>query len=76
MYKTLTKRALMTVSGLTAGLLAATMASPVAAPATGASSSGCSHASSEAVVAWNDTASAALGTDAALPAPVMAVGMA
>ena len=29
-----------------------------------------------AVVAWNATASAALGTDAALPAPVMAVGMA
>ena len=75
MYKTLTKRALMTVCGLTAGLLAATMASPVA-PAAGASSSGCAPSSADAVVAWNDTASAALGTDAALPAPVMAVGMA
>ena len=75
MYKTLTKRALMTVCGLTAGLLGATMASPVA-PAAGASGSGCAPSSADAVVAWNDTASAALGTDAALPAPVMAVGMA
>ncbi|HEY2877797.1 vanadium-dependent haloperoxidase [Nocardioides sp.] len=75
MYKTLTKRALMTVGGLTAGLLAAAIASPVA-PAAGASSSGCAPSSADAVVAWNDTASAALGTDAALPAPVMAVGMA
>jgi hypothetical protein len=32
--------------------------------------------SAAAVVKWNDTASAALGTDTALSAPVMAVGMA
>ncbi len=75
MYTTLTKRALMTVCGLTAGLLAATMASPLA-PAAGASRSGCPPSSADAVVAWNGTAAAALGTDAALPAPVMAVGMA
>jgi hypothetical protein len=76
MYRTLIKRALMTAGGLTAGLLVATMASPVAAPAAGASSPGCAHSSSDAVVAWSGTASAALGTDAGLPAPVMAVGMA
>lgn len=35
----------------------------------------CSPAPS-AVVAWDATASAALGTDAALPAPIMAIGMA
>lgn len=76
MYQTLIKRSVMTVCGLSAGLLVATTASPLAAPAAGASSSGCAHSTSDAVVAWNDTASAALGTDAALPAPVMAVGMA
>jgi len=76
MDKTLLQRALLTVCGMTAGLLVATMASPVAAPAAGASRSGCAHSTSDAVVAWNGTASAALGTDAALPAPVMAVGMA
>ena len=76
MYKTLTKHALMTVGGLTAGLLVATMASPVTAPAAGAAGSDCAPSSADAVVAWNGTASAALGTDAALPAPVMAVGMA
>src|SRR5689334_9249059 len=75
MYTTMTKRALMSVCALTARLLAATMASPLA-PATGASRSGCPPSSPDAVVAWNGTAAAALGTDAALPAPVMAVGMA
>ncbi len=76
MYKTLIPRALTTVCGLAAGLLVATTTASVAAPAAEASSSGCAPSSADAVVAWNNTASAALGTDAALPAPVMAVGMA
>jgi hypothetical protein len=56
------------------------VAAGVSVASSGASAADAHHGSAppdaSAVVAWNATASAALGTDAALPAPTMAVGMA
>jgi PAP2 superfamily len=44
--------------------------------ASGSTEPGCDSQESAAVISWNATATAALETDAALPAPIMAVGMA
>ena len=51
-----------------------TLSSPAAASTPAAAS--CDPADAAAVIAWNDTAAAAIGIDAALPAPTMGVGMA
>ncbi|MTD17444.1 hypothetical protein GIS00_26275 [Nakamurella sp. YIM 132087] len=70
-------------AGLAAALIAATCTTVVPAAAATTPSTGprptagaCDPADAAAVISWNEVAALSLGTDAALPAPPMGVGMA
>ncbi|HZW44550.1 MAG TPA: vanadium-dependent haloperoxidase [Dermatophilaceae bacterium] len=72
-----TKRAQTSVCALalSALIVLATSATTPAAAHFGGSTTTCTHAGGAAVVEWNAVASQVVGTDTALPAPLMSVGM-